>query len=265
MKIVRLIIIYLLVFFSISCNQLNRVLKSNDLERKYKTAIYYYQAKDYDKAILVFEDLIPSLIGDKRSELVQFYFSYCHYYEELYTSSAHYFSSFYKSYGRSQYAEEALFMSAKSLFKDIPIYTLDQSNTLTTIEAFQNFIDTYPNSSYKQECNENIETLQVNLAKKAFEIAYQYEKLGRFESAVVAFSNFQLDFPGSQLREEAEYHKFFNQYRAAELSIDSKKKGRIEKALKYYYSFIERYKDSEYLKKAQSYFIQMRKELERIQ
>jgi len=249
----------ILAFVIASCSGFQRLQKKGTYDEKYQAALKYYEKKDYYKAGILFEELIPLLKGSREAELAQFYFAYCQYYQGQYTLSSFYFKKFYEVFGRSEYAEEAQFMYAYSLFRDSPNYNLDQTNTFTALEALQTFVNTYPKSKYREQSQQIINDLRVKLETKAYEIAKLYYKIGNsdviyYKSAVILCDNFQRNFPDSDYNEELAYLKIVAEYELAKTSIESKKKERFAEAIKYYESFIDRYPTSKYLKDAEKVY-----------
>ena len=257
-------IISLLILFVFlgSCSKLTKVLRNPDIDEKYKAAIAYYDNEDYYRAGLVFEDLLPNMMGRKEAEFVQFYYSYCHYHQRQYDMAAYYFKQFYDTYRRSEFAEEALYMHAYSNYKSTPDYNLDQSNTNTAIEAMQDFLNIFPESSYAEQGNQVINELREKLETKAYNVAKQYHKLRRYKAAVIAYENFQNDYPDSDLKEEISFLRVQAQYELSKMSIQSLKQERFEKAIEYYYYLVDRFPESDYIQNAQSIFDETQKELE---
>jgi len=256
-------LLMLAIFFG-ACSNLTKVLKNPDIDEKYKAAIAYYDNEDYYRAGLVFEDLLPNMIGKKEAEFVQFYYSYCHYHQRQYDLAVYYFKQFYDTYRRSEFAEEALYMHAYSNYKSTPDFNLDQSNTNKAIEAMQDFLNIYSESSYVEQGNQVIDELREKLELKAYTVAKQYHKLRRYKAAVIAYENFQKDYPDSDLKEEISYLRIQAQFELSRMSIQSLKQERFEKAIEYYYYLVDRFPESGYLKNAQNIFDDSQKELEDI-
>ncbi|MGK7397885.1 MAG: outer membrane protein assembly factor BamD [Candidatus Cyclobacteriaceae bacterium M3_2C_046] len=250
-----------------SCSEFRKIQKSDDWKKKYEAALKYYEEEDYYHASLLFEEILPLIIGTQEAEKVQYLFAYSHYYQGNRLLSAHYFKTFYDTYRRSQYAEEALFMYAYSLYQESPKYNLDQTSTREAIDAIQNFINRYPLSEYKDEANSIIDQLQQKLEKKAYEKAKQYYKLENYrldnlKAAIVAFDNFRQDFPDSHYNEEVSYLIIEAQYKLAERSYRNRQKERYLKTKEYYEYFIDNYTDSKYVKEAEKIFVQTLEALE---
>ncbi len=230
----------------------------------------YYQNKDYYKASVLFEEIMPILRGRPEAEQAQFYYAYSYYYQREYVLSAHYFQDFFQIYSRSKYAEEAMFMYAYSLYLDSPEYDLDQSNTSDAITAAQNFLNKFPESNYKEQANELIDTLQVKLEKKEYENAYLYYKLRKYldgaglQAAIIAFDDFQNDYPDSKWVEDACFLKIDCAFRMAKNSIKSKQEERLQEAAQDYTYFIDNFPQSSKVKDAENLYEAIRNSMAKL-
>lgn len=251
--------------------RLAKLEKSSDYDELYKGAIAYYEQGKYGKAKVLFEKISPYYRGTIEAEKVQFYWAYSEYYQKLYTLSAFRFKNFYQTYGRSEYAEEAEFMHAYSLYSASPDSNLDQTSSEEAVVAMQNFLNKRPASQYYQRANNIIDELQVRFETKAYERAKLYYKLSTglsfrnyLEAAIVTFDSFKSDYPDSKFNEELMYLLVETGFKLAENSISTKRKERFEKTLVYYNDLEARFPNSEYLERAKAYYDQSKKELEKI-
>ena len=247
-----------------SCSGYQKLLKSNDVNKKYEAAIKYYEEGDYFKAGTLLEELQPLLKGRPEAEKAQFFFANTNFKQGNYILSAHYFQSFYETYPNSQYAEEAMFLHAKSLFRDSPEYELDQTNTLSASESIQEFLNRYPESTFRPEVENMSQELQKKLENKAFQSAKLYQQLRYYQSAVVALGNFQQEYPSSVYNEEAAYLKLESQFNLAKESVEEKQRERYLEAVAFYQQFIDSYPNSRNLKSAESMYDFAQKELVRL-
>lgn len=243
-----------------SCSDFRKLQKSDDWEKKYDAAIKYYESKDYYRSSVLLEQILPIIKGSAKAEKANFIYAYTYYYEESYLLASHYFKTFYETYGRSDFAEEARFMYGYSLFKDSPRYNLEQTSTKEAIVALQGFINRYPSSEFVPKAEDALNELQQKLEKKAYENALLYYKLRKFmtgeylKAALVAFNNFQNNYPDSKYIEEIRYLEIEAMYKLADVSIQSKKKERFTEAVDYYQDYIEDYPSGEYLRKAEDIY-----------
>ena len=245
---------FIFVFFILSvasCSKFRKIEKSEDWRLKYDAALEYYEDKDYFRSGTLFEQILPIVRGLPEGEKVQFYFAYTQYHQKFYLLAAHHFKVFYETYARSEYAQEAQFMHAYSLYANSPAYNLDQTSSLEAVIAMQSFVNRYPNSTFREEATKVIDDIQEKLEKKSYENAKQYYKLERHKAAVVAFESFKNNFPDSEYNEEVAFLKFMAQYELAEQSISSKQLERYREANEFYIDFIDNYPDSEFLREAE--------------
>ncbi|MCP9747373.1 outer membrane protein assembly factor BamD [Lacihabitans sp. CS3-21] len=268
-----LVIVLAFSLFQLSCSKkFNQLQKKGTVDEKYKAAIDYYQKADYYKAGVLLEEITPLLKGDSTSERAQFYNAYCNYYQSNFQMSSYLFKTFYSTYNNSEFAEEAYYMYAYSMFKDAPPHNLDQTNTLTAIDALQTFINTYPDSKYAKKCSQDLNDLRFRLELKAYEKAKLYFKtrepsfLGRsnYKATVVSVENFRKDFPDSKFNEELSYLQILAQQELSDVSYFIKQRERYNEAINLHEKFIDRYPNSKYLKELDKIYEKSLKGLEKV-
>ena len=244
-----LIGIVLLIGFG-SCSKLRKLQKSEDWKVKYEAALEYFDQEDYYRASILFEEIMPLIRGQKEGEIAQIKYAYCNYNQKQYQLASYYFKTFFQTYSRSEFALEAQFMHAYSLYMDSPIYNLDQTSTKEAIQAMQLFLNRNPSSEYLADATQIITDLQVKLETKSYENAKQYYKMGIYRSAIIAFKNFAIDFPDSHYNEELSFLKFSSQYQLSVLSVLSKQEERYKEAIEFYMEMLKNHPESNYLKEA---------------
>ena len=252
-----------------SCGKFEKFRKSADLPTKYKAAVNYYKKKDFAKAGILFDEIMPLMKGESTQELATFYQAYCDFNLGSYTLASSHFKKFAEVFSRSEFAEEAIYMSAFSLYKDSPNFNLDQTGTLAAINEIQSYLNNYPETKFKDDCTNIIKELRKKLEKKAYEKAKLYYKTSPFniaslKSSVIEITNFQRDFPDSDYSEEMAYMKVLAQYDLAKSTIESKQKERFTEASKFYLDLIDKYPQSAYLKEGEKMYEFSNKEVDRI-
>jgi outer membrane protein assembly factor BamD len=256
MRRVSLITAYILVLLAgVSCSKFRKIEKNPDWRVKYEASLVYYNKKDYYRASVLFEQILPIIRGLPEAEKVQFYLAYCQYHEKLYLLASEQFRSFYETYGRGILSEEARFMYAYALYKSSPGPNLDQSGSIEAMTSMQEFLNRFPNSKFREQAVDVIFTTQVKLEKKGFDNARQYVKMRSYKAAIVALNSFKDNFPDSKYLEEANYLVLVSQYKLAEQSIFSKQNERYREVVENYKNFIDRYPESKFLKDAEKLYI----------
>jgi outer membrane protein assembly factor BamD len=214
----------------------------------------YYEKKDYYRAALLFEDIRPNTRGLPEGEKVEFYLAYCQFYEKTYLLAADQFKSFYETYGRSDFAQEAEFMSAFSLYSASPPPNLDQGSAIESMEAMQTFLNKFPTSTFSDRAVEVITTSQQKLERKGFENAKQYLKIRQYKAAVIALQNFVKEFPDSKLAEEAIALRITAQYKLAEQSLPGLQKDRYQTVVDYYHEMMDNFPEGKLARDVEKYY-----------
>ena len=263
MRTSLLLIAFLLLM--VSCSDYQRVLKSDDAGLKYKHAETYYDSAKYKKALKLMEQIVPVYRGKPQAEKLMFMYANTFYKLEDYYLSGYQFERFVLSYGKSDSLEVAAYRSAESYYELSPRYSLDQEDTYKGLEKLQEFINTYPNSEYRDVANLKVMELSEKLQKKDIETAKQYlkigETLGTFKNAIEAFDNFILDHPGSIYRPDAYFGKFEAAYRLAINSFPSLVEERLNTSLEYYADFKKYYPSNKFHEDAEKILEDINKRL----
>ena len=254
----------LLLLLFTSCSEYQQLLKKGDLAAKYKAAEEYYNAGEYKKALRILQLIVPSYRGKAQAERVLFYEADTYYKLEDYYIASYKAERFLKAFPTSDKAEEMQLKEGRSIFELSDRYSLDQTQTLEAVDKLQRFINEHPESEYLEEANKYAIQLQSKLEEKYYRIAKRYHHREIYKSAVKAFDNYLLDYPGSEFTEEALY---FKQDAAYELAINSFEKlvtERLLEAKEYNDSYLSYAKDETLKKKAQKIAEDIKNRLESV-
>lgn len=263
-RVLQVKLVFWVLLVAVGCSKFRKIEKSEDWRVKYEAALTYYEKKDYYRASVLFDQILPIVRGLPEGERVQFYLGYCQYYDKNYLFAAEYFKTFYETYGRSASAEEARYMYAYSLYLSSPGPNLDQTESINAMASMQDFLNRFPNSSYRDKASEVIVSIQNKLDKKGFENAKHYYRIRSYKAAITALENFTENFPDSKHIEEAQFLVIDAQYRLAVQSIISKQKERFQHVVEYYKVFVDKYPTSEYLRDAEKMYADSLEQLNRL-
>lgn len=253
MHILKNTIILLIVSFSLfSCSEYNKVLKSRDIEYKAEKAKEYYEKKEYTKAIALLEELKTFYRGTSKAEEISYMHAYSNYYLDYYLMASFYFEMFTKTYPNSEKAEECDFMSAYCYYVSSPKSSLDPTDTQNAIDAFNVFVNKYPNNKLVDSSNVIIDELRSKLERKDFNSCYLYFKTTNYKSAIVAFKYLLKDYPGTVYKEDAYYYIAKSSYILASKSISTKQVGRFENSIDSYFRYIDKFPNGKYRKELET-------------
>lgn len=243
-----LLAVSLLLF---SCGEYQKVLNKGTVEDQYKMAVKMYESQKYGKAIRLFEKVTPAYRGKPQMERIQFMVAQSNFNEKNYQTAGYYFDRFAKNYPKSSKLEEASFASALSYKLASPEFSKDPTDTNKALEAFQTFINTFPDSDKLEEANKHYKELRYKLQKKYFEIAKTYYTtadydMRNYKAAIQAFDNLLEDYLGSEFKEEALYYRLKAAHDFTFKSYDRRKPERIKDAMEAYDKLIRNYPDTKY-------------------
>jgi len=241
------------------CSGFQKTLNKGKPEEQYKMASELFGQGKYGRAIQLFEKIIPFYRGKPQMERIQYMYSMANYEEKNYLISGYHFERFTKNFPRSTKREEAMYLAAMSYYLSTPKSSLDQTDTQKAIDAFQRFIDNYPESNKVKEANKYIRLLEQRIEKKEFDIAYQYYHTGQYKAAIVAFDNFISEHLGTKYKEDALYYKAKSAYLLTKNSVESKIPERAAKALKALNRVLRNYPGTEYKKDIESMINELNK------
>ncbi len=230
------------------CSGFSKLLKGNDYELKYTKAFEYYDAKKYDKALQLFEQVMPVYKGLDKGEKVMYYYTMCNYLVKDYYSAGYYFRKFAQTYPHSEYNEQAMFLGAYCYYLDSPKPSLDQESTNLAINEFELFLSKYPDTPKKDSCNMLLDKLRLKLQTKSYNNAYLYYKLGYYKAATISLRNSLEDYPDSPFRENLVYYIAKASYLYADKSVVEKKGERFATADKELAAYIDAYPSGKYIR-----------------
>ncbi|MFN8276206.1 MAG: outer membrane protein assembly factor BamD [Chitinophagales bacterium] len=235
------------------CETPEKVLKSNDIDYKLKKATAWYNKKQYANCIPLFEELMGVLKGKSSTEDIYYMYCMANYKMGDYMISAYHFKNFTNLYPLSNKADECLFMHAKSYEAQSPKFELDQTYTIKAIDAYQEFINSNPESGRVDSANKLIEKLRKKLEKKALYNAELYYKTQNYRAAATSFENLLIQYPDIDNVERILFMIVKSNHKFAENSIATKRVERYHAVIQAYKDFKYKYPSSTYDKEVTAY------------
>ena len=258
------ILIPLLAIALGSCSKWTAIQNTRDYEYKYEVAKAYYMEGKYSQASVYFAEVLAFMKGTVNAEESLYLAAMSNFMNKDYDAASQYFRKYYQVYPKGLYVEYARYYCGLALYNMTPDPRLDQQSTYEAIKEFQDFLDYYPYTSIKESTLEMIYKLQDKLVEKEYLSAKLYYDLGsytmncayggsNYEACVVTAQNALRDFPfaSADRREELSIMILRSRYNLAEQSVESKRISRYRDCIDEYYSFVNDFPESKYIKEAE--------------
>ena len=233
-----------------SCGDFEKIRKSSDVNYKLTKANEYFDKKDYAHAAELYKDLMPIMKSTRNFEAMFYRYCYTFFYMKDYVEASYYFKNFTEYFPTSKDAEECEFMSAVSLYKYSPKYTLDQTNTIKGLEALQSYVNKYPKSKRIAEANTYIDASHKKLETKAADAAKLYYNISQYKAATVAYKSVIRDYPESPNSDLYQFMIMKAFFKYAKASIPEKQEERYANAISAYRELKDNYPQSKFLEEA---------------
>ena len=243
------------LLFGSCASEFNAVYKSTDSNYRYEYAKECFFKGKYTRAITLLNDLIVVQKGTENAQESLYMLAMAQYKSGDYESAAQAFKRYVQSYPKGKYAELASYYVGESLFMCTPEPRLDQSQTVSAIASFQEFLDLFPDAKLKNSAQNRLFELQDKLVKKELYSAQLYYDLGpyfgnctsggnNYEACIITAENALKDYPYSSLREKFAVLIMKRKFELAEQSVEEKRLERYQDAEDECYGFINEYPDS---------------------
>jgi outer membrane protein assembly factor BamD len=267
----KIIGIFLFSILLVSCGEYNKVLKLTDIDQKFEYAKKYFDTGKFSRSVTLLEEVVQMRKASSRGEEALYLLAQSYYGMKDYLTASEYFSTYYKTYPKGEYAELARYYSAYGLFLESSDPRLDQTQTYKAMEQFQDFIEFYPQSERKDEAQKVLFELQEKLALKELLTVRLYYNLGEYLiysfpggnylSCVITAQSAMRSYPFTKYREELMYYTFKSKYEMAIQSVDEKKDFRYRDVVDEYYSYVNEYAEGKYEKEIKRLYQNIEKEL----
>ncbi|HEX2955775.1 MAG TPA: outer membrane protein assembly factor BamD [Chitinispirillaceae bacterium] len=176
-----------------------------DCSKKLNEAILLYKNKRYSQAQLKLSDIKVQCNGSPVMDSVLYYLGMSDIMAKKYIEARTEMELLVQDYPQSAFFNEAKFRVPYCVYKQSSSYERDQKETEEAIRLFRDFLTESPSTGWEMDSarfyyKEAIE----KMAKKEFQAAKFYERVERYEAAVVYYRTFLNDYPESKFSDEAQ-------------------------------------------------------------
>nr|WP_288281984.1 outer membrane protein assembly factor BamD [uncultured Prevotella sp.] len=271
MKIRTIILCSVAAMMTGCAGEFNRVIKSSDYDYRYEYAKQCFAEGKFGRAEILLQDLITLKKGTDEAEEALYMLAMSQYMNHDFESAAATFRKYFSSYPKGFYAEQAMFYVGQSLYESAPEPRLDQTPTIGAINAYQQFLDFYPNSQLRERAQDRLFELQDKLVMKELLSAQLYYNLGgyfgninsnsesNYSSSIIVAQNALKTYPYSNHREEFSLLIMKSKFELAENSSADRKLERYQDAEDECYGFLNEYPESKDKELAEKYIEKCKK------
>ncbi len=235
--------------------EFNRVYKTSDYDYKYEFAKQCFAEGKFNQAITLLQELVTIQKGTENAQECLYMLAMAEYCDRDYESASATFRKYYSSYPKGVYAEQASFYIGQSLYQSTPEPRLDQTPTVGAINAYQQFIDLFPDSKLRPQAQQRMFDLQDKLVMKEYLSAKLYYNLGgyflnctnggsNYEACIITSQNALKTYPYSSMREDFAVLIMKSKFELAQQSVEAKRLERYRDAEDECYGFLNEYPDS---------------------
>ena len=255
-----------------SCaGEYNKVFKSDDLDYRYEFAKQCFAEGKYNQAATLLLDLVTIKKGTDDAQESLYMLAMSQYMSADFESASEAFKRYSQTYPKGDYAEAASFYVGQSLYESAPEPRLDQTPTIGAMNAYQQFIETYPDSPRRQEAQNRLYELQDKLIVKELLSAQLYYNLGgyfgninsneesNYEACIITSQNALKQYPYSRHREDFALLVMKSKFELAENSAELRRMERYRDAEDECYGFLNEYPDSPNKALAEKYIAKCKK------
>ena len=266
-----ILFISLTVMLSGCAGEFNKVLKSQDYDYRYEYAKQCFATGKYANATVLLEDMITMLKGGENAQESLYMLAMSQYMSGDYESASQTFKKYRTSYPKGIYAEKAAYYVGESLFESAPEPRLDQTPTVGAINAYQSFLDLYPDSELRPDAQRKLFELQDKLIMKEYLSAKLYYNLGgyfgninsneesNYAACIITAQNALKLYPFTDLREDFSLLIMKSKFQLAENSSEEKRVERYRDAEDECYGFLNEFPESKECETAEKFIVKCRK------
>jgi len=260
------------MLFLCSCaGEFNRVYKSADDAYKYEFAKEAFANNKFQQATVLLEELVTVKKASQDAQECLYMLGMAQYCNGDFEAASATFKKYGSSYPRGMYAETAAYYVGQSLYESAPEPRLDQTPTVGAINAYQNFLDLYPDSKLRPAAQKRLYELQDKLIMKEYLSAQLYFNLGgyfgninkndesNYTSCIITAQNALKTYPYCSMREQFSLLIMKSKFELAENSTEDRRIDRYRDAEDECYGFINEFPDSKDVRTAEKFIAKCKK------
>ena len=260
-----------MLLLSSCAGEFNRVYKSADDSYKYEFAKEAFANGKFQQASVLLEQLVTVKKASDEAQESLYMLGMSQYCNGDFEAASATFKKYGSSYPRGIYAEAASYYVGQSLYESAPEPRLDQTPTIGAINAYQNFLDLFPDSKLRPGAQKRLYELQDKLIMKEYLSAQLYYNLGgyfgninkndesNYTACIITAQNALKSYPYCSMREQFALLIMKSKFELAENSTEDRRLDRYRDAEDECYGFINEFPDSKDVRTAEKFIARCKK------
>jgi outer membrane protein assembly factor BamD len=176
-----------------------------DCSKKLNEALLLYKNKRYSQAQLKLSDMKVQCNGSSVMDSVLYYLGMTDIFTKKYIEARTEMELLVQDYPQSAFFKEAKFRIPYCVYKQSNSYERDQKETEEAIRLFRDYLTESSSTGWEMDSARYYYKDAIEkMAKKEFQAAKFYERVEKYEAAVVYYRTFLDDFPESKFSDEAQ-------------------------------------------------------------
>lgn len=251
--------------------QFNRVYKSQDNTYRYEYAKQCFAMGKFQQAATLLSDVVTIQKGRSTAQESLYMLGMAQYNNKDYDAASATFRKYFSTYPKGDFAEQASYYIGQSLYESAPEPRLDQTPTIGAINAYQTFLDYFPDSPLRENAQQRLFKLQDLLVQKELLSAKLYYNLGgyfgninantesNYESCIITAQNALKTYPYTEKREDFSLLIMKSKFYLAQNSSEEKKMERYRDAEDECYGFLNEFPESKDCEQARKFIEKCRR------
>jgi len=230
--------------------------KNDELEPvdiRYERGMEYFQKKKYEKSITELKFVTFNAPASEMGDDAQFYMAEAHFELKEYILAISEYERLVRIHPESPLVEEGAYKRALCFDILSPKSHHDQENTLKALDAYQEYIEDWPQSDNKEKAEARLDKLRFKLAKKKYDAGIQYRKLDECKASIIYLQQLLDQYYDSEFAPGSRWN-----IARCEMKLEN-----WSEALAMLIEIINRNDDSEYVQKAQKVLPEVREKAEK--
>ena len=161
------------------------------------------------RASTEFKILVLNNPGSSFVDTAQFYLAESFFNMKEYITAAAEYEKLLRVYPRSNFTDNAQYKMGFAYYKLSPRASLDQEYTTKAIDAFEQFLDEYPESELVDDATQKLLDANTKLAKKEFDTGEHYRRAGYWRAAINSYDDVVKYFKFTRFAEDAYYWRAY--------------------------------------------------------